>query len=945
MSFPLLSTKLYIPPARPDAISRPHLTEKLQAGLNQPGRFALLSGPAGFGKTTLLSEFVAGLRQPAAWVSLDEGDNDPIRFWTYLIAACQTVAPGLGESALAALHAPQSLQQETIPTILINALAGQDAAVVLVLDDYHAIQNPALHAGILFLLEHLPRSLHLIVSTRSDPPWPLARFRARNQLIEIRAQDFRFSLNEAAEFLNCTMSLDLSPENLAALEERTEGWVAGLQLAALAMQGLSTQGRSDLDAFIQAFTGSHIYIAEFLVDEVLKRQPEEMQLFLLQTSILERLTAGLCEAVTDSQDGQAKLRALQQANIFIVPLDGEFRWFRYHHLFADLLKARLQSSVSKAEIGALHQRAAAWHEATGMAAEAIDHALAAEDYSHAVHLVEQTALPMIVQAYVRTVESWLHAIPRAFIETSPRINMAYAWMNLLRGMPLQATPYTDRLRTFFSAAEKGILDPSLQAEWLAVQCELLIAQGKPEQSRDLANQAQEILPAVEPHVRGMLYLTLAKAYQHTCDYERAAEIFQMIVRDARQMGDYPFEILGISGQAQMVLKIGRLHRTVEIVNEGIRRLEISGKSTPFSATLYGELGQVYFCWHQFDLARMYVQRSIGVSGKNGYSDPEIYYHLMLSKILNMEGDLEGSVREMQKANELAGEIPPAIIRENIVAQQVWVDLAVDRPAAAEQMLAAAGFTFGETFYYPDLAPGANVSYVAGVLYNSALHVLLYNAKNKQDYVNLKRGIALAERVIAGANQCQNLLTALETLLLLSQMHEVLGDRRQSLVEAARALELAEPEGFISVFVEEGQPVADALAELLKSGLPGQVRPEYVREILAAFPAARSSTEDKRSQPAAKLPAGAGVTSGAPPVSDVPPVSGVPALVEPLTARELEVLRLIADGDSNQAIAEKLVITVGAVKKHTGNIYSKLNVNSRTQAVSRARGLGLFSPAE
>jgi LuxR family maltose regulon positive regulatory protein len=325
MSVSLLSTKLYIPPARSNAIARLRLSEKLLTGIHQPSSFVLLSGPAGFGKTTLLSEFVAQVQWPAAWVSLDEGDNDPVRFWTYLIAACQKVQDGVGETALVLFGSPQPLPLEAVPVNLINDLDRLDRDLVLVLDDYHTIQNETIHSALLFLLEHLPKKLHLIISTRVDPPWPLARFLARNQLVEIRAQDLRFTIEEASSFLNQVMGLNLSVEDVAALEARTEGWIAGLQLAALSMQG-----RSDLAGFVKTFTGSHVYVAEYLLEEVLKQQPEDMQTFLLQTSILERLNAGLCEAVTGCQDGQAVLTALQRANIFVFPLDDEGRWFRYH---------------------------------------------------------------------------------------------------------------------------------------------------------------------------------------------------------------------------------------------------------------------------------------------------------------------------------------------------------------------------------------------------------------------------------------------------------------------------------------------------------------------------------------------------------------------------------------------------------------------------------------
>ena len=375
MSVSLLSTKLYIPPPRANAVVRPRLTEKLSTVLNQPGSFALLSGPAGFGKTILLSEFVAALKQPVVWVSLDEGDNDPIRFWSYLIAAFQSVQAKVGESALALFQFPQPLPVETVPSILINDLAGLSTDLLLVLDDYHVIQNEVIHAAFIYLLEHLPGNLHIVVSTRVDPPWPLARFRARNQLTEIRAVDLRFTNEEAAAFLNQVMGLALSTADVTALEARTEGWIAGLQLAALSMQG-----RRDIAGFIKAFTGSHVYIAEYLVEEVLRHQSEENQRFLLQTSILGRLNASLCEAVTGVQDGQAVLTALHRANIFVIPLDDEGLWFRYHHLFADLLQARLRQSLPADAISTLHSRASQWYEQNGFVIEAVNHALAGEGF-------------------------------------------------------------------------------------------------------------------------------------------------------------------------------------------------------------------------------------------------------------------------------------------------------------------------------------------------------------------------------------------------------------------------------------------------------------------------------------------------------------------------------------------------------------------------------------
>lgn len=916
----LLSTKLYIPPVNAGFVNRQRLIEKLLSGVARSGTLTLLSGPAGFGKTALLSEFIQQYQQPVGWVSLDSADNDPIRFWTYFIKACQTVQVGLGEAVLALFRNPQPAPEDAVPTMLINEIAGQENKIVLVLDDYQVIQNQIIHSAIAFLLAHLPGHFHIIFSTRVDPPWPLARFRSQGQLIEIRANELRFTEEEAEAFLNRTMMLNLSSREVAILETRTEGWIAGLQLAALSMRG-----HSDINGFISAFTGSHVYVAEYLIEEVLQHQSAEIQVFLLQTSILYHLNGGLCEAVTGCSDGQAILTALQRANLFVLPLDDKSQWFRYHHLFADLLKARLRSSKSKTEIAVLHQRAARWYEKSGMIAEAVEHGLTAEDFAGVTRVLEVAVLPMILQAHIQTVERWLQAIPFVFIEKNPKINMAYAWMYLLRGMPLQAMPFIDRLKTFFSDTEKDVIDPSLQVEWLAIQSELLIGQGHPKESRDLAIQAQKLLSEVDPNIRVMIYTTLAKTYQQTLDYDRAAEVFQMIVQDARRIGDMTLEVLGISGEAQMVLKQGHLHRTYGIVKEGIQRLEMSGIKVPFSATLYGELGQVCFYWDQFDQAREYFHSSMETSGKSGYSDSQIYFHLMLSKICQIEGDLEGSVREMELASQLASLTPPAMIRENVIAQQVWINLAIHRPAEAVHLLEAEGFTFGKDFRFPKAVSDAHLRVNSGLLHNSALRVVLYQGKRDRNQALLKSGIDLAEGMVQMELQFQHLPVVIETLLLLSQMYALLDKPQKSLAAVARALELAEPEGFISPFIEEGQPIAGILAELLNNDQQGIVRSEYIRKILAAFHN-HTFTPSK--------------ASNSPVINSQESRENL--LIEPLSPRELEVLQLIANGNSNQTIAKKLFISLSAVKKHTGNIYSKLSVNSRTQAVSRARKLGLLA---
>ena len=754
MSVSLLSTKLYTPPTRADGVSRARLTNKLNSCLGQPGCFVLLSGPAGFGKTTLLSEFVIDLNHPVAWVSLDEGDDDPIRFWSYVISACQSVHSGVGESALDILRSPLPQTGEVVMTSLINDLAGLDHELVLILDDYHNIQNESIHSAFTYLLEHSPSCFHVVISTRVDPPWPLARFRVRNQMIEVRAQDLRFTNEEAASFLNSMMGLDLSPIDIKALEERTEGWVAGLQLAALSMKG-----RSDIAGFVKAFTGSHIFIAEYLVEEVLNRQPESIQTFLLQSSVLDRLNAHLCEEVTGYENGHAILQDLLKGNLFVTQMDDEGEWFRYHHLFRDLLKTRLHQAVSEDTISALNQRAAAWFEKMDMIPEAIEHSLSAGDYPHVVKMVEKVGLPLILQAYVRTVERWLRSIPPKYLENSPRLNMAFAWMNLVRGTIPQAVPFFSHLDILFSAQNKYNQDPSLLGEWFALRSHLLNLQGKPDEARDLANQALQILPEAETHVRSMAFINLATAYQNTLDYDHAGETFQMIVKNAQATGDHTFETLGISGHARMLLMEGKLHRCFEVASEGIKLMEASGKKTPFSATLYGELGQIYYHWHQLEMERKYTVISMQMSGKNGYSDPEIYNYITLSKTCQMAGDWEGAAKEMHKAEELMRLIPPAMIRESVISQQIRVFVASGQLKEAQEILKDYGFFFEGSFRYPDLTPDALISHTTGLLYNSAFRVILAQARINKDQSNLQLGIDVAAHVIDREIACHNITSS------------------------------------------------------------------------------------------------------------------------------------------------------------------------------------------
>jgi len=903
MSISLLSTKLYIPPPRANAVTRPRLTEKLSAVLNQTGSFALLSGPAGFGKTTLLSEFVAALKQPVVWVSLDDGDNDPIRFWSYLIAAFQTVQAGVGESALALFQFPQPLLVETVPSILINDLAGLGIDLMLVLDDYHVIQNEVIHAGFTYLLEHLPGNLHIVVSTRVDPPWPLARFRARNQLTEIRAADLRFTNDEAAAFLNQVMGLALTAEDVAALEARTEGWIAGLQLAALSMQG-----RKDVAGFIKAFTGSHVYIAEYLVEEVLRHQSEENQVFLLQTSMLGRLNASLCEAVTGVQDGQAVLTAFHHANIFVIPLDDEGLWFRYHQLFADLLQARLRQSLPADAISSLHSRASQWYERNGFVNEAVNHALAAQDFEAAADLIQKNASEVTIRGELNTLLQWIEALPAEVSRRHPQILISKAWSLTLAGALPQVESLLHEIEAQIEFSGDTPQARELRGNVSVIRGYFAMLAGNYAQALELTELAEGLLPESSVQARSILPYTLGAAYRAQGEYEKAGLAFAQLAR----MGEVSNELLIWATGETEVVNIrhaqGRLHEASETARQALQMMSDKGV-LPFGslAKLEVALCDVLREQNELDEAQQRVTGVIKRMKEWDMPTDRLFAYLTLTRILEAKGDFAGAFEALNTAKSLRSAHPV------LIALSCSVDIYEIRLLMATHELSAAARLMD------GLQPGTSQ------LVNLRDQELIMLARVRLAQGRNDEVAAILTPLSSDAEAGGRRAILLESLALQTRVLDAQGDREAAVAILLKALAMAEPEGLVRLFVEEGEGMRSLLVAAARQ-LESAVDPTltslkgYVASLLEAFPSIQKVDVVSNSQ---TKPAG---------------------MVEALTSRELEVLQLIAAGDSNQTIAGKLVITVSAVKKHTANIYGKLNVNSRTQAVARSLQLGLL-PAD
>jgi LuxR family transcriptional regulator, maltose regulon positive regulatory protein len=912
MSTPVLATKLYVPLSQPGVVLRPRLTERLNEGLHR--KLTLISAPAGSGKTTLVGEWVAGVERPAAWLSLDEGDNDPTRFLTYLVAALQTVAPDIGESVLGVLGSPQPPPTESLLTALLNETTTVPDDFVLVLDDYHVVDARAIDDALVFLVEHLPPRMHLVIATREDPHLPLARLRARGQLTELRASDLRFTLSEAAEFLNSVMGLGLSAEDIAALETRTEGWIAGLQLAALSMRG-----REDVAGFIRAFTGSHRFVLDYLVEEVLQRQPERIRSFLLQTSILDRLSGPLCDAVTGGKDGRGTLEALERGNLFVFPLDDERQWYRYHHLFADVLQARLMEEQND-RVPALHQRASEWYEHNGLPSDAIRHALAAEDFERAASLVELAALEMLGSGREDTLFGWLEALPDELVGARPVLSVYYALMLLGRGgfeavharlqdaeRWLDTTVETDE-QGEVSSVDMVVVDQvafrSLPGTIAVVRAYHAGALGEVLSASNHARRALELLPEDDHLWHGAAAALLGLAYWTLGDLEAAHRSFAEGVAHQQMAGHTRFQIAGTYILADIRIAQGRLREAVRTYEQSLRIAEEHGELVWGTASLYVGLSELHRERDDLEAATELLMRSQELGEHFGLPETRYRWYVAMARIKEAQGDLDGALELLEEAERQYVESPDPDVRP-IAALKARVWIRQGRLTEALSWAREQG-----------LSAHDEPSYLREFEYITLARALIAGYESVRGESSMHEAMGLLERLLTAAQKGGRTGSVIEILVLQALAYEEQGDRPTALAPLERALSLAAPEGYVRIFVDEGMPMAGLLSEATANG----IMPDYTARLLAAFEAEEHESEDSSHLPLA-LPA--------------------QSLTEPLSGRELEVLQLIARGFSNREIGERLFITLMTVKGHNRRIFAKLLVGRRTEAVARARELDLL----
>ncbi len=897
MAVPILATKLYIPQRRPNVVLRPRLIERLNAGLLSGRKLTLVSAPAGFGKTTLVGEWIsrfsaslevtpAGAEAESkihvAWLSLDKGDNDPVRFLAYFVAALQTITPDLGSGVLAALQTPQPPPLDTLLTALLNEIVTIPNDLVLVLDDYHAIEAESVNQALTFLIEYLPSQLHLVVATREDPPLSLARLRTRGQLIEVRAAELRFTPAEAAEFLNRAMGLDLTVEEISALEAHTEGWIAGLQLAALALQG-TVHGHQDAAGFIRSFTGSHRFVMDYLLEEVLHQQPASVQTFLLRTSLLDRLCGPLCDAVLSDPaiSGQETLEYLERANLFVVPLDDERRWYRYHHLFADLLRQRLRRGEG-ADVTEYHIRASEWYEERDLLFEAFHHAAAAHDIERAERLIQGPEMPLHFRGAVTTILDWLGSLPPVVLDARPSLWATYASLSLVAG---QTTGVEEKLRAAESAMAETAGDDetrNLAGQIAATRATLALTRYDAERVIAQARRALEYLHPKNLAFRFTAVWALAFAHYLRGDRAAAGRAYTEAIAISQVSGDVFSTILASSGLGSLQEADNQLHLAAETYRH---ILDLHGEHPqPNACEAYLGLARIYYQWNDLDRAEEYGQQSLRLAQQyESVIDRFIISEIFLARLKLARGDVGGAIATLVDAEQMVRRRNFVQRLPEVAAARVLALLQQGRHAAAADLAQQHDLPLSRARVH--LARGEPEAALA-VLVPWRRHV---EARGWQDEV-------------------------LKAMVLQAVALDAHGEVDAALNVLGEALAMAEPGGFVRIFVDTGPPMARLLCEALPRGIV----PEYVRDLLAAFP-------DLTAAPA------------------TPPEVQGPAseMVEALSERELEVLRLVAQGLSNREIGERLFIALSTVKTHNRNIYGKLQVNRRTEAVARARELGLL----
>ena len=886
----LLETKLYVPRVAAGLVPRQRLVETFRRGT--PSRLTVVVAPAGFGKTTLLTAWLAESPQtPHAWVSLEAGDNDPAAFWAYVIRALQKVHPDAGVQALSRLQSLQPATPESILTTMINEIDATERDFTLVLDDYHVIESAAIHEAMTFLVDHLPRRLRLVIASRAEPPLALARLRARGELTEVRAADLRFTGDETLSFLNQTMALDVSARDAARLEERTEGWIAGLKMAALSMRGRDVRG------FVDAFSGNHRYIADYLVEEVLQSESDLVRRFLLGTAMLDRLSGPLCEAVTGEREAQALLDTLERRNLFVVALDDRREWFRYHHLFAEVLR-RQAVSTNPSGVRECHQRASGWFEARGAFGDAVHHAIDAADFERAADLLER-AWPERNRSYESA--KWLSrvkALPHDVLRARPMLGTGYVWALLNAGELETAERQLGEVDAWLQAPEPSdvALDDqrrrSLTTELAAARVYLAQSFGEVSRTLEHAKRALELVPEADHPARATGTALVALALWGSGDLEQAYGTFSDALEMMRSAGLVLDAIRGTFVLGDIRVVQGRLRHAERIYSRGLQlATETPHGTAPETDELNLGLSELCSEWNDLERARGFLDAVTRATAQSKHTVNKLRWHTAMARIQAARGELDAALESLDEAERHERRDPIPRVRP-IRAMRARVLLMLGRVDETVAWAAQANVSTGD-----------EPSYLREFEHITFARILIARAGNDDAVVFL-------ERLQTAARIGGRMGSLIEILVLQSLALHARGTMRGALDALAQALELAESEGYLRVFLDHGTSMRELLRQATARGLAG----EYTRHVLMAF-----------DSPKPAAPSNEKANAGA----------------QPLTPRELEILRLIAAGMRNQDIADHLSISAPTVKRHIANAYGKLGAGHRTEALVRAKELKLL----
>lgn len=874
MSSSILTTKLFAPSLRNPVVRRTRLLERMDAGIEHG--LTLVSAPAGFGKTTLVSDWAAGVARPVAWLSLDESDSSLPRFLSYLIAALRHVDVPIGEGVLAALQSPQAPPMEVVMTALVNELGQLPHPVTLVLDDYHQVYAEAVDKALGFLIDHAPTGFSIVLVTREDPSLPLARWRARGKMLELRAADLRFATDESDRFLNQAMGLNVSADDLAVLSERTEGWAAGLQLA-----GLSLRCEGDVAGRVRSFSGRHPFVLDYLLEEVLNHCSAELQHFLLHTSVLDRFCAPLCDVVlaTDPGKSRAVLEELERANLFLIPLDNERYWYRYHHLFADLLRQRVQqryADPSQQPVRELHRRASDWFEEQGWHLEAFQQAVAAEDIDLAARRVEGEVMPLHLRGEVLPVLKWLSALPAAEKHARPALWIMEASALLFVGHLAPIEPALRAAERALEQAESDDYHRNLAGHAHSIRAFLGVSRHQADEIRRHSVLALELLHPDNLPVRTAAHWTLGYAHQLSGDRPRAQRAYSEALTTSRAIGHGIIKLFSSLGMASLEVANNQLPAAADRLEALLR--EASDPPWPLYCEVHLKLAQIHYHWNRLDSAEAHAAKARLLAAQLEHLDRALACDIMLARLDGARGDLNGAVARLTQARQtaLANDFH-ALLPELATELSRGLLLQNELQAAAE-----------------------------------AIHGL--SLPVAQARLALARGeTALALRILNTTYQAVEAKGWSDEQLAL-RLQQALALHRDGRTELAakrlnEAMVWAEPAGMVRLFVDEGAPMHGLLARTFAA----TPRPRFPDELMAAF---------DRTAPTASTPL-------------------FQPLIDPLSTRELAVLRLIADGHSNQIIGERLFLALSTVKGHNRRIFDKLGVQRRTEAIARARELGLL----